>query len=66
MIDDKIRQDFDKASGFSHETWENQSLARIRLWAVLLLFVSDRRLLKNRKSSERFGRRACPQNVAHL
>jgi len=56
-VDEKIRQDFNKASGFSHETWEDQSLARIRLWAVLLLFVSDRRLSKEEQAilSECFG-----------
>lgn len=56
-VDEKIRQDFDKASGFSQETWEDHSLARIRLWAVLLLFVSDRRFSKEEQAilSECFG-----------
>jgi len=56
-MDEKIRQDFNKASGFSHETWENQSLARIRLWGVLLLFVADLRLSKEEQKilSDCFG-----------
>ncbi len=45
-VDEAIRHDFDRASGFTHESWENESLAQIRLWAVLLLFVSDHRLSK--------------------
>lgn len=56
-IDEKIRQDFDKAAGFSHETWENESLARIRMWAVLHLFVADLRLSKEEQEilTECFG-----------
>lgn len=68
VIDDKIRQDFDKASGFSHETWENQSLARIRLWAVLLLFVSDRRLSKEEQEilSDCFGEEHARKAIAFV
>ncbi|MDC0314326.1 M48 family metallopeptidase [bacterium] len=67
-IDEKIRQDFDKASGFSHETWEDQSLARIRLWAVLLLFVSDRRLSKEEQAilSECFGEEHARNAIAFV
>ena len=45
-IDDAIRKDFDKASGFAHESWENEALAEMRLWSVLTLFITDLRLSK--------------------
>jgi len=56
-IDEGIRKDFDKASGFAHETWEDERLGTLRLWAVLLLFAEDLYLSKEEQAllEECFG-----------
>ncbi|MDC0048739.1 M48 family metallopeptidase [Verrucomicrobia bacterium] len=49
-LDKSILTDFDKASGFAVETWENKTLGEIRLWAILYLFSYDMKLTKVEQS----------------
>jgi Peptidase family M48 len=56
-MDEAIRNDFDKASGFVAKQWEDQALEDVRLWAVIVLFVQDHKLTKREQEllSESFG-----------